>query len=114
MRWLTFITTYLIIVLAEMGDKTQVATLLLTSNNPRYRWWVYLASASALTAAVLLEVTVGVHLSRFLSPTVFNRMTGVVFLTLAVISLWSWWRERSVSKSREVSKTGLVGERAAE
>jgi putative Ca2+/H+ antiporter (TMEM165/GDT1 family) len=92
--WLTYITTYLVIVLAEMGDKTQLATLLLSSNNPRHRWGVYAASALALTLCVALEVTVGTTLGRHLSPRFFNQFTGWVFLVLAAFSFGTWWRER--------------------
>ncbi len=102
MAWITYLTTYLIIVLAEMGDKTQVATLLLSSNNPRHRWGVYAASALALTLCVALEVTVGTTIGRhLLPPRFFNQFTGWVFLVLAVFSFGSWWRERRTASQPE-------------
>ncbi|MFX4262200.1 TMEM165/GDT1 family protein [Pelotomaculum propionicicum] len=87
MEWLTWITTFTLIILCELGDKTQVAVLLLASNNPARRWLIMAASAIALTACVLLEVTVGALIARHISPGMINKGTGVVFLLIGVITL---------------------------
>ena len=84
---LTSITTFIIIILAELGDKTQVTTLIFASNNPDKRWQVFLAAAAALVTCVLIEVTIGVTLARFLSPALINRIAGVIFLGIGLIQL---------------------------
>lgn len=86
-KLLTWLTTYILIVLCELGDKTQVAVLLITSNNPSRRWLIFAASAVALTLCVLIEVTVGVTLARYISPAIINRATGVVFLLIGLATL---------------------------
>jgi putative Ca2+/H+ antiporter (TMEM165/GDT1 family) len=86
-EFLTWITTYALIILNELGDKTQVAVLLLASNNPNKRWWIFAASAAALTACVLLEVTVGTIVARYIGPAIINRVTGVVFLLIGTVTL---------------------------
>jgi putative Ca2+/H+ antiporter (TMEM165/GDT1 family) len=63
-QFLTWLSTYIIIVLCELGDKTQVAVLLFTSNNPRKKWTVFIASALALVLCVIVEVTAGVSVAR--------------------------------------------------
>lgn len=78
----TWITTFIIIILCELGDKTQVAVLLITSNNPNKRWIIFMASALALTACVTIEVTAGLSLARCIQPALINRLAGVVFLVL--------------------------------
>lgn len=87
-KLLTCATTYLVIILCELGDKTQVAVLLLTSQNPRKRWLLFLASALALSLCVLVEVSIGARLSHYISPAAINKLAGLVFLLLGVIGLW--------------------------
>jgi len=86
-KLLTWITTFIIILLCELGDKTQVAVLLITSNNPNKRWTVFIASALALIACVTIEVTLGLTLARFIQPALINRLAGVIFLVLGGLIL---------------------------
>jgi putative Ca2+/H+ antiporter (TMEM165/GDT1 family) len=86
-KLLTWLTTYIIIILCELGDKTQVAVLLMTSNNPAKRWLVFGASALALTLCVIVEVTVGVTLAKYIGPAVINRATGMIFLIIGLVTL---------------------------
>ena len=86
-QFLTWLTTYILIVLAELGDKTQVAVLLITSNNPRRRWMVLGASALALVFCVTVEVTVGVALAQYIGPAAINRVAGVIFLLMGLATL---------------------------
>lgn len=92
-KLLTYVTTFLIIILAELGDKTQVATLIYASNNPRKRWHVFLAAAGALIACVTLEVTLGVYIARMFSPSLINRIAGVVFILIGLFALNSSVKE---------------------
>ncbi len=88
MSLITWATTYIIIVLCELGDKTQVAVLLFTSKNQGRRWTIFAASALALVLCVLVEVTVGVTLARYIGPALINRVAGVMFLALGIIGLF--------------------------
>ncbi len=87
MEWLTWITTYVLIILAELGDKTQVATLILASNNPGKRWLIFGGAASALSLCVLLEVTLGKTIARFVSQAEINQLAGAIFLFIGVLTL---------------------------
>lgn len=82
---LTWLSTYIIIILCELGDKTQVAVLLLTSNNPIKRWIIFAASSFALTICVTVEVTLGLSLARYVGPALINKLAGAVFLILGLI-----------------------------
>lgn len=88
---LTWLTTFCLIVLCEMGDKTQLAVLLLASNNSSRRWMIYAASACALILCVTLEVTAGLFLRKYLGPALFNRATGIVFILLGLAALCEGW-----------------------
>ena len=99
MEWITWLTTFTLIILAELGDKTQLATLVLASNNPGRRWLIFAASALALTTCVLLEVTVGAAIARVVSQDTINRVTGVVFLLVGAVTLL---RQYAKDKGRQM------------
>lgn len=87
-EFLTLLTTYAIIILCELGDKTQLAVLLITSSNPDKKWRIFIASALALVLCVIIEVTIGLSLARYLGPDKINRLAGVVFLILGLYVLF--------------------------
>jgi len=86
-KLLTWLSTYLIIILCELGDKTQLAVLLFTSNNPHKRWTIFLASSLALILCVVVEVTVGLTLANYIGPDLINKFAGGVFILLGIIIL---------------------------
>lgn len=86
-QFITWLTTYILIVLAELGDKTQMAVLLFTSNNPTRRWMVLAASSVALILCVTIEVTIGVKLAKYVGPYIINRVAGVIFLLMGIATL---------------------------
>ena len=85
-KLITYLSTFLIIILAELGDKTQIATLIYSSNHPAKRWQVFGAAAAALVCCVVLEVTVGVLISRFVGPATINKITGVIFIIIGLFT----------------------------
>lgn len=106
---ITLITTYVLIALCELGDKTQVAVLLMSSNNPGKRWLILAASFFALTSCVMIEVTVGVNLARYIGPGVFNRITGFIFLVLGGLNLVNHFRLRAkADTARPVQQSGVL------
>ncbi len=106
-EYLTLITTYLLIILAELGDKTQLAVLLITSNNPRKKWFVFLASAIALSLCVLVEVTVGAALARHIAPHIINKIAGAVFLIIGLVGLIKYFASlRPHTESESLNSDG--------
>jgi putative Ca2+/H+ antiporter (TMEM165/GDT1 family) len=86
MDWPAFFSTFAAIFVAEMGDKTQLATLTFAAG-ARSRWMVFAASALALVAASAIAVLAGEVVSRLISPAVLRRAAGVVFIVLGVMYL---------------------------
>lgn len=82
-----FGSTFLTIFLSEMGDKTQVATLLMSaeSHSP---WIVFAGAGSALVATSLLGCLVGRWLAGRISPQVLNKAAGASMLLIAAQLLW--------------------------
>ncbi len=86
MDWKLVTTTFATIFLAELGDKTQLATLSLAAGG-KGRWAVFLGSALALVATSALAVVGGEALARVVSPIWLQRAAGVLFLVLGVVFL---------------------------
>ncbi len=85
--WKTIVTTFGTVFLAELGDKTQLATLGL-AGEARSKLAVFIGSAAALTATSLLAVLAGGALARYVPPAWIQRAAGVLFLVLGGWTLW--------------------------
>ncbi|MGE5389880.1 MAG: TMEM165/GDT1 family protein [Deltaproteobacteria bacterium] len=84
----TWLSTYVLIVLAELGDKTQLAILLVTSNHPAQRWTIFMASCLALAFCVMIEVTIGSTLAHYIGVNLINRISGGIFLLIGLIGFF--------------------------
>ena len=87
-RWGVFATTVLMFFLAEMGDKTQIATVMLAA-----RFDAYLAVVAGTTFGMMLAnapvVWLGERVTRLLPLTVVHRVSALIFAVLAVLAVWS-------------------------
>ena len=79
--WTVFSSTFLTIFLAEMGDKTQLATLLISAES-QSPWVVLAGSAIALFATSLLGVLMGYWLARRLSPQTLDIAVALLLLII--------------------------------
>ncbi|MBI2893743.1 MAG: TMEM165/GDT1 family protein [Deltaproteobacteria bacterium] len=86
MDWKLFASTFAAIFVAEIGDKTQLATLSLAAGGSS-RWVVFAGSALALVATSAIAVLAGEAISRVISPIWLRRAAGVVFLVLGALFL---------------------------
>lgn len=82
-----FATTFLTIFLAEIGDKTQLSTLLMSaeSHSP---WLVFVGSAAALITTSLLGVLLGSWIASRLSPKTVEKAAGVMLLLISLMLFW--------------------------
>lgn len=85
--WGVFTSTFITIFLAELGDKTQLATLLMTAES-HAPWIVFAGAGSALVATSLLGVLVGRWLATRVSPKTLEKSAGVVLLLIAATLVW--------------------------
>ena len=79
-----FITTFTTIFIAELGDKTQIATLMLSAESGK-PLIVFIGSSLALISSSLVGVLIGKWLSKKISPNKFSFFTG---LLMTIISLF--------------------------
>jgi putative Ca2+/H+ antiporter (TMEM165/GDT1 family) len=73
------------IFLAELGDKTQLATLLFATDQNLSRLSVFVAASAALVLSSLLAVLVGGQIARLVLPATLQIVAGVGFI---IIGSW--------------------------
>lgn len=86
MDWKLFASTFAAIFVAELGDKTQLATLSLAAGG-KSRWIVFAGSALALVATSAIAVLGGEVVARFIPPHWIKRIAGVVFIGMGALFL---------------------------
>jgi putative Ca2+/H+ antiporter (TMEM165/GDT1 family) len=77
-----FATVFATIFVAELGDKTQLATLLYASDASHPKLTVFAASASALVLSSALGVLAGALVSEFVSPKILRWIAGLGFIAV--------------------------------
>jgi putative Ca2+/H+ antiporter (TMEM165/GDT1 family) len=78
----TYGVVFLTVFLAELGDKTQLATLLFATDSAASRLGVFVAAAGALVISTLLAVTIGARVGAWLAPQMLRLAAGVGFLAI--------------------------------
>ena len=77
-----FLTTFTTIFIAELGDKTQIATLMLSAESGR-PIVVFIGSSLALISSSLVGVLIGKWLSNKVSPNKFAFFTGLLMIIIS-------------------------------
>ncbi|MBK9386395.1 MAG: TMEM165/GDT1 family protein [Planctomycetes bacterium] len=80
-------TAFVTVFLAELGDKTQLATLLLAGSS-KQPWSVFLGAALALVLSAALGAALGSALSHVLSQRTLDLAGGLAFLGMGAWMLW--------------------------
>ena len=78
-----FITTFTTIFIAELGDKTQIATLMLSAESGK-PIIVFLGSSLALISSSIVGVLIGKWLSKKISPGKFAFFTGTLMIIISL------------------------------
>lgn len=80
---------FLTVFLAELGDKTQLATMLFAAREPGHTVTVFVGSALALIAASALAVAVGSTLAHVVDGRLLSWIAGAGFI---VVGIWTIWQ----------------------
>ena len=86
MDWRLLASTFLMIFLAELGDKTQLATFGLAAGSES-RVAVFLGAAGALVATSAIAVLLGEAASQVIPALWMRRAAGVAFLAFGAVFL---------------------------
>ncbi len=92
MNWQLLGVTFLTVFLAEIGDKSQLATIALSGRSAAPRW-VFVGTASALITASFLGVFLGEQLTQVVPLDALQILAAVGFFLLGMRSLWPKKRE---------------------
>lgn len=83
---------FVTVFLAELGDKTQLATLLFASGRDTPPLLVFLAAAAALVLSTAIAVMLGVVAERHLAALPLKLIAGIGFLALGLWTIWDHLR----------------------
>lgn len=86
-----FATVFATIFLAELGDKTQLATLLYATDARNPKLTVFLASAAALILTSALGVAAGSLVSQYASRKVLSWLAGLAFVAIGLWTIGQAW-----------------------
>lgn len=82
-----FLTVFVTVFVAELGDKTQLATLLYAADTHNPKLTVFVASAAALVLTSAIGVAVGSTISQYLNPKVLSWVAGAGFIGVGIFTL---------------------------
>lgn len=84
MDWKLFLTTFAALFVAELGDKTQLACMLMTAES-RKPWTVFLGSSLALVTVSFLGVMLASFVCQYISPAIIKKVAAVGFVLMGVL-----------------------------
>lgn len=82
-----FRTAFLMIFMAELGDKTQIVTASLAAQHPQ-QFAVFCGSTIALWSVSLIGIFLGKQLVRYIPLRYIHRAAGGLFLLFGCVILW--------------------------
>jgi len=88
MEFKVFASIFAVVFIAELGDKTQLATMLFAADKEVSKLTVFLASSAALVVAAALGVLAGSLLADYLNERVLAWVAGTGFMVIGAYTLY--------------------------
>ncbi len=85
-EWKVLLSTFALLFVAELGDKTQLAVLTMTAKH-RMPLWVFLGAVVALAAVTGIGVLGGELLTRLIPEAVLRKIAAVLFVGMGIL-IW--------------------------
>ena len=82
----TILYTFFLVFIAELGDKTQLATMLLSAKSNSIIS-VFIGSSLALVCSSFIGVFAGAYITRYIPPNYIQNTAGVLFLLMGILIL---------------------------
>jgi putative Ca2+/H+ antiporter (TMEM165/GDT1 family) len=89
MDWKIFLTIFAAVFIAELGDKTQLATMLFAADKEVSKYTVFIAASAALIVASALGVLAGSLLSEYINERYLHYVAGTGFIAIGVYTLYN-------------------------
>jgi putative Ca2+/H+ antiporter (TMEM165/GDT1 family) len=84
--WKVMATTFALLFVAELGDKTQLAVINMTCKHQK-PWAIFIGATAALATVTLLGVFGGEVITRFIPGPVLAKISAALFVLLGVL-MW--------------------------
>lgn len=88
MDWKVFVVIFTTVFIAELGDKTQIATMLFATDREVSWITVFIAASAALVVASALGVLAGSLLSAYINEKVLHYVAGAGFIAIGLFTLY--------------------------
>jgi putative Ca2+/H+ antiporter (TMEM165/GDT1 family) len=88
MDWKIFATVFSSVFIAELGDKTQLATLLFASEKEISKWTVFAGASLALVVTSAMGVIAGSAVSHYVSERALHYVAGIGFIAIGIWTLF--------------------------
>jgi putative Ca2+/H+ antiporter (TMEM165/GDT1 family) len=88
MDWRTLSTVFTTVFIAELGDKTQLATMLFASDKEASKLTVFAGAALALIFTSAVGVVAGSAISLYVSEKTLRYIAGAGFIGIGAWTLW--------------------------
>lgn len=88
MDWKIFLTIFGSVFIAELGDKTQLATMLFASDKAVNKYTVFFAASAALIVASAIGVLAGSLLSAYINEKYLHVIAGIGFIAIGAFTLY--------------------------
>lgn len=82
------LAVFVTVFLAELGDKTQLATLLFATDKRHHPLLIFVAAAAALVASTAIAVALGTLAERYLTMIPLKLIAGIGFIAIGAWTLW--------------------------
>lgn len=89
MDFKVFTMIFSAVFIAELGDKTQLATMLFATDRAVSKMTVFLAASGALIVASALGVLAGTLLAEYINEKVLHYIAGVGFIAIGALTLYN-------------------------
>lgn len=89
MDWKIFLTIFIAVFIAELGDKTQLATLLFATDKEVSKYTVFFAASAALIFASAIGVLAGALFSEYINEKYLHYIAGIGFILIGAFTLYN-------------------------
>lgn len=89
MDWKIFLTVFGTVFIAELGDKTQLATMFFAADREVGKYTVFIAASAALVVASAIGVLAGSLLSEFINEKYLHYLAGIGFILIGAFTLYN-------------------------
>lgn len=84
-----FLTIFGAVFIAELGDKTQLATMLFAADREVSKLTVFIAASAALVIASAIGVLAGSLMSEYVNEKYLHYIAGIGFIAIGAVTIYN-------------------------